>query len=663
MEKLTEKDGKTPDLVQENIAGLKQLFPEVFIDGRIDFDALKETLGSYVDEREERYSFTWHGKSRARRIAQTPSTGTLLPCKEDSVNWDSTQNIFIEGDNLEVLKLLQKSYHRKVKMIYIDPPYNTGKEFIYPDKWQDNLDTYLRYTGQIDDEGFKTTTNTETSGRYHTNWLNMMYPRLKLARNLLREDGVIFVSISDHESHNLRSLMDEVFGPENFVCQFVWNTEGHTDNQYDVKVNHEYIQVYRRSEVLSLGYVIDPNTREESNLWKGLAENSITKNGSANPPSEVTLPVGFPVLATTLDLPANVPPSEFFVQVENLGYITRTLTQQWSVEYPIRLDAMECEGGKLTKPCRVFSGWANVNKLKMFIAGGCRPICEDDGSVLSFYLSARGVIYYRRDRDKARNIVSVLRNLGTTERMRSELEAQGVPFQYPKPKELLVYLIKIGAPDGGLVLDFFAGSGTTAAASVAVANESELGLRFILVQLPEYLKPEDSKLRPAIDFCESMGVSHTVAEITKQRLRRTLPEPNGFRVFKLSSSNVKLWDSDFENIDGDLFDAVENIKPERSEHDVLYELILKYGLDLAVPVDEESISGRTVFIIGAGALIVCLADSIDLDVVHGIAALIGELSPAACRVVFKDSGFGSDVDKTNAVQILKHVGVNDVKSL
>ena len=248
MDKLTPKDGETLDVVGENIKRLRELFPEVFVDGSIDFDALKQTLGSYVDDREERYSFTWHGKRRARRIAQMPSAGTLLPCKEESVNWDTTQNIFIEGDNLEVLKLLQKSYHRKVKMIYIDPPYNTGNEFIYPDKYQDNLDTYLKYTGQVDDEGFKLSANTETGGRYHTNWLNMMYPRLKLARNLLRDDGVIFVSIDDNEVHNLRLLMDEIFGPENFIACFVWKSRQNRDNRSKTgaSIDHEYILSYGR---------------------------------------------------------------------------------------------------------------------------------------------------------------------------------------------------------------------------------------------------------------------------------------------------------------------------------------------------------------------------------------------------------------------------------
>ena len=245
MDKLTRENGSSPNVTADNIERLREIFPEVFADGRVDFDALKQTLGEYVDDQEERYSFTWHGKSRARQIAQMPSSGTLRPCPDESVNWDTTKNIFIEGDNLEVLKLLQKSYHRKVKMIYIDPPYNTGKEFIYPDKWQDNLDTYLRYTGQVDDEGFKLSANSEMSGRYHTNWLNMMYPRLKLARNLLRDDGAIFVSIDDHEVHNLRLVMDEVFGPENHAATFVWKRKaGGGDDSTHVATEHEYALCY-----------------------------------------------------------------------------------------------------------------------------------------------------------------------------------------------------------------------------------------------------------------------------------------------------------------------------------------------------------------------------------------------------------------------------------
>lgn len=249
MEKLDQdKDGSSLNIVLDNITKLKALFPDAFTEDKIDFAALKAILGEYTDDQDERYHFNWHGKAQARRIAQTPSTGTLRPCKAESKNWESTQNLFIEGDNLEVLKLLQKSYHKQVKMIYIDPPYNTGKEFIYPDNYQDNLSTYLEYTSQKDEEGRKFGTNAETSGRYHTNWLNMMYPRLKLARNLLRDDGVIFISIDDNEQANLKKLCDEVFGEENFLANIVWQKKYAATNDSKGFSNlHDHIIVYQKS--------------------------------------------------------------------------------------------------------------------------------------------------------------------------------------------------------------------------------------------------------------------------------------------------------------------------------------------------------------------------------------------------------------------------------
>ena len=247
---IPEVNSKSMDIVADNISKLKELFPEVFTEDKVDFDALKEMLGNYIDGREERYSFTWNGKSKARMLAQTPSTGTLRPCKEESVDWDNTQNLFIEGDNLEVLKLLQKSYHKKVKMIYIDPPYNTGSDFVYKDNFKENIKNYKEMTGQVDNEGRSLSSNPETSGRYHTDWLNMMYPRLKLARNLLKDDGIIFISINESELANLRKICDEIFGEENFFCEFVWqNRSGSMDSVDGVSVDHEYVLAYGKSKV------------------------------------------------------------------------------------------------------------------------------------------------------------------------------------------------------------------------------------------------------------------------------------------------------------------------------------------------------------------------------------------------------------------------------
>ncbi|EFI3660538.1 site-specific DNA-methyltransferase, partial [Escherichia coli] len=280
------------NITEDNISKLKSLFPEAFNEGSIDFDVLKQLLGENVDKKEERYGLNWHGKRQARQLALTPSRGTLRPCRAESVDWDNTKNLMIEGDNLEVLKLLQKSYAGKVKLIYIDPPYNTGKDFVYSDNFQDNMKNYLEMTGQTED-GVRITTNAETSGRYHTDWLNMIYPRLKLAKNLLSKDGIIFVSIDDIEASKLKIIMDEIFGEENFLAQFVWRTDGNFDNQAKIKNCHEYILLYAKKEV-NFPYppVVDPNIPKGSKLFKPEIRNTIVKNGPKNPPSKITLPIG-----------------------------------------------------------------------------------------------------------------------------------------------------------------------------------------------------------------------------------------------------------------------------------------------------------------------------------------------------------------------------------
>lgn len=281
---IPEVDSQSMDIVADNISKLKELFPEAFSEGKVDFDALKEVLGDYIDGREERYSFTWNGKSKARMLAQTPSTGTLRPCKEESVDWDNTQNLFIEGDNLEVLKLLQKSYHKKVKMIYIDPPYNTGKDFVYKDNFKDNIKNYKEITGQVDGEGRNLSNNPETSGRYHTDWLNMMYPRLKLARNLLKDDGVIFISIDDNEIANLKKICDEIFGEEN--CRgIVSRPTGTPSGQgYDILVNEiDYVLVYAKtSSAALLGLPFskeDEKIYDQEDQWGKYLTRSLRKTG------------------------------------------------------------------------------------------------------------------------------------------------------------------------------------------------------------------------------------------------------------------------------------------------------------------------------------------------------------------------------------------------
>ncbi|WP_111745656.1 site-specific DNA-methyltransferase [Salinisphaera orenii] len=624
MDKLDPKtDGASPDIVADNIDKLRELFPDAFTEGsdpdgprwKVDFEALKQALGEYVEDERERYSFTWNGKARARQIAQSPSAGTLRPCPEESVNWDTTKNIFIEGDNLEVLKLLQKSYHKQVKMIYIDPPYNTGNEFIYPDRFQDNLDTYLRYTGQTDDEGFKTSTNSESSGRYHTNWLNMMYPRLRLARNLLRDDGVIFISIDNHENHNLRRMMDDIFGEENCISCMVWQSRTSISNDQEVSANHNYILIYAKN----YDYV--------SFYGEALDASEYT-----NPDSDIRGPWKL------IPIDANKPGGETYYPITN-----PTTGEQF---YPPNgrswaMNPKEYE--RLFEDDRIAFGYKgdSAPKKKLFLNE--RQAKGDTKTPSSILLDA----------DTTKDGTNELMALFDGEKI----------FDYPKPSKLVrrFFDYSCDRSEENLVLDFFAGSCATAHASL----KWELGsIRFIMIQLPEQVDPTANFFKAAnqLDL-------KTIADIGKERIKRVINKGgqtggnSGLKVYKLADSNIVPWLPDETNLKDDLYKSVNNIRSDRDEQDVLYELLLKYGLDLAVPIKRREIAGKAVHVIGAGALVVCLADQVDLGVVKGIATLKEELSPEIMRVVFKDNGFADDVVKTNTVQILRQAGVEDVKSL
>ena len=347
------------------------------------------------------------------------------------------------------------------------------------------------------------------------------------------------------------------------------------------------------------------------------------------------------------------------------------------MSYPIWLEPLVVNGKALVSECRVFSGWANVNKLRAFIRNGCQPI-EDDGDKVSFFLSENGVVYYHRDREKARNILSVLRGMGTTEKMRSELESMGIPFQYPKPKELLRYLIQIGLESDGLILDFFAGSGSTAHALLLQNVADHKRRRYVLVQLPESLDPEDKDQQVAAAFCDALKLPRNIAEVTKEHLLRlrtkisgenpTYADDLGFRVFKLDSSNIRAWEPDREKLAETLEASIEHLKTDRTEQDILFELLLKLGHDLTVPIVQRTIASKTIHSIGGGVLLVCLADSITQTEAEplalGVVAWHKEQAPAGeCTVVFRDSAFADDVAKTNLAAILQQHGLETVRSL
>lgn len=626
LNKLDKSAGQSTDIVADNIAKLKELFPEILTENKIDFDSLKALLGEEIEVDDERYSFNWHGKAQARRLAQSPSKGTLRPCKEDSVDWDATQNLFIEGDNLEVLKLLQKSYHKQVKMIYIDPPYNTGKDFVYPDNYQFNIKNYLELTGQLEG-GAKISSNTDASGRFHTDWLNMMYPRLKLARNLLSDNGLVFISIDDNEIKSLRALCDEIFGEENFLASIVWQKIHSTKN--DAKYfsdTHEYLLVYaknidfvevkllERTEKMDARFT-NPDSDSRGPWASGdLVANEERKEGYF----EVTGPTG-----KVFDVPKG---KHWVYSKQNL------------IKY--------IEEGRI---------WFGKN-------GDAFPR-------LKRYLS-------EVQQGRKCDTIWLSSEVGHNQESKREIKAifDGADiFDTPKPLRLISRCINLATGPEDIVLDFFAGSGTTGHAVIA-ENASDGGKRkYVLVQLPEPLDIENKDQKSAADFCDKLGKPRSIAELTKERLHRAGKKikeesPNyqgdlGFKVFKLDSSNIKPWDADFDSLAQDLAEATEVVKAERSAEDVLFEILLKYGLDLTLPIATHTLEGKTVYEVGAGALVVCLDSGITEAVAEAIGKLKETLEPEVMRVVFKDSGFANDAAKVNAVQVLKQFGIDDVKSI
>jgi adenine-specific DNA-methyltransferase len=656
-------DGKTMDIVAENVGKLKELFPEAFTEGKVDFDALKEVLGSFVDDRDERYSFTWNGKSKARMIAQTPSTGTLRPCKDESADWETTQNIFIEGDNLEVLKLLQKTYHKKVKMIYIDPPYNTGKDFVYKDNFKDNIKNYKEITGQVDGEGRNLSNNPETSGRYHTDWLNMMYPRLKLARNLLKDDGVIFISIDENEFINLRHICNEIFGEENHIASMtvINNMKGRNDKA-NIATSHEYLLIYSKGGFESLGL---PLTEEQLKDYKYTDENAnkyalrdLRKRGRPDRREDrpnMYFPIFYSQLANTCLLTKT---SEDDIEIlpkrgdgsdgrwrwgkdrvsNNLAFLQPRYSKKknrWDIDHRVYLSLNVMDDSGDEEADDGDENFTRTSKSKSFWWGG----------------------------DISTDVAN-----REFKRLFSSLNPD-----YPKSPFMIEKLLHMSVGANDIVLDFFAGYSTTGDAVYRFNKEKDSSCKYLLVQLPEPFEEDKKEHKEAIDFCKNNGLATNIAEISKERIRRAVakikeenPEYDGdlgFKVFKLDSTNIKPWEVDFDMTERTLEDLISNIKHDRREEDVLYEVLLKYGLDLTLPITEHSIAGKKVFDIGMGALIICLADFISLEVVEGMAKRKEELNPEIMRVVFKDSGFKDDVVKTNAVQILKQAGIFDVRSL
>ena len=573
-------DGMTMNIEQENVEKLKEVFPEVFADGKVDFDKLQGLLGHYIADDKEKYSFSWKGKADSLRLAQKRSTGTLRPCKEESKNWDTTENLYIEGDNLEVLKLLQSSYLNSIKMIYIDPPYNTGNDFVYTDDFADGIAHYKEVTGQA------TKSNPETAGRYHTNWLNMMYPRLKLARNLLTDDGVIFISIDENEIANLRKICNEVFGEDNFIGTFIWRKKdgGGQAKDYFV-IEHEYIVGYRKSDAL---------------LWedeKEIRDINEYKKIDARGRYKITKLAKWGNTARREDRPSMYFPLN---------------APDGTLAYPIAPDGND--------------GRWRIGKEKM------KELVQND----LIYWEKKNDLWIPYEKEyftnqskiiKQRSILYDVANTGDGTDCLTELFGIKDIFENPKPYEIVIKLLKPITTKNDIILDFFSGSATMAHAVMKLNAEDGFNRKYICVQLPE--KTESNSVANKAGY-------QTICEIGKERIRRVgekIKEENkdkegienldiGFKVFKLDSSNLVKWDNtpttDEEEVKKRIQQSLFYLVEGREDLDLVYEIMLKYGLSLTLPVEERKFDGITAYIINHPdyKVLVCLAPNINLSAVE-----------------------------------------------
>ena len=612
-------DGKTMNIEQANVEKLKEVFPEVFADGKVDFDKLQGLLGHYIADDKEKYSFSWKGKADSLRLAQKRSTGTLRPCKEESKNWDTTENLYIEGDNLEVLKLLQSSYLNSIKMIYIDPPYNTGNDFVYTDDFADGIAHYKQVTGQA------TKSNPETAGRYHTNWLNMMYPRLKLARNLLTDDGVIFISIDDNEQANLKKLCDEVFGEDNFIAVFPWRKRtAKSDVPFGVSQDYEWIMAYARSQDFIAA--IEGGTRKYFT----------TPDFPGRP---------WRIHDLTKQTSASERPKSFFTLVN----------PKTGKEYP----ANPNRTWAITKD--TFEGYYKQGKI----------VFPDDYDFLN--ITQPAFRYFKDDDEKKAGekfgciavSTSLPKEIGMTKDGTAEITEffEKKVFGFPKPVALLKFLISITTKfdKDAIVLDFFSGSATTAHAVMQLNAEDGGHRRFICVQLPEKTDEQSEAYKAGYN---------TICEIGKERIRRAgekikadLMESGpsdrknqqkikegaimaadahwegdpeyqrqaqqmadnldiGFKVFKLDSSNLVKWDNtpttDEEEVKKRIQQSLFYLVEGREDLDLVYEIMLKYGLPLTLPVEERKFDGASAYIINHPdyKVLICLQPNITLSAVE-----------------------------------------------
>ena len=606
-------DGLSMNIEQTNLDKLRSEFPECVSEGKLDIDKLLSLCGEYIDNDFEKYKFEWKGKAECLRLAQKRSTGTLRPCPEESVDWDTTRNLYIEGDNLEVLKLLQTAYYRKVKMIYIDPPYNTGNDFVYADDFADPMARYKEVTQQT------TKSNPETMGRYHTNWLNMMYPRLRLAANLLRDDGVIFISIDDVEIDNLKKLCNEIFGEENFVAQFIWQSRQNKDNRNitGVSIDHEYVVCYTKQ----FGHRVFRGTDRKTEQYKNPDNDPRGPWTSANMVGLATADAR-PNLHYDLINPADG--RNYGCPEKGWRYDRNTmnrLIQEGRIIWPDNPDGRPRKKSFLNELSDNLPGFSSIFSTGVYTNTATKEI----GGLFNRYL-----------------------------------------FDFPKPVEIIKQLISQVSNTDDTILDFFSGSATTAHAVMQLNAEDGGNRRFILVQIPELCDEKSEAYKAGYkNICEigKERIRRAGKKILEEHIQVTMDEDKspldvGFRVFKLDTSNLKTWDATpIEDEQLDLLyqrmnSMIHRVKPERTDLDMIYEIMLKLGVPLTYSVTSFSVNNKTVYGVGDDCLLlVCLAEDVQPEDIEQMA----EYAPA--KIIISRDSFADDTAMANAYYILRDHGI------
>ena len=602
--------------VEDNIMKIAQLFPDCVtetVDERngqpkhlIDFEKLKQNLSdSVISEKAERYQFTWPDKSKAILLANSPINATLRPCREDSIDFDNTQNLYIEGDNLDVLKCLKETYLHKVKMIYIDPPYNTGNDFVYEDDFAQSSEEYLANSGQFDEQGNRMFTNAESNGRFHTDWLNMIYPRLKVARDLLTDDGVIFISIDDNEVENLRKVCDEVFGEQNFIATLVWERAYSPKNDAKfISNSHDYILMFAKR--------ID-------SFHIGRLERTAEANARYSNPDN--------------DPRGDWKPSDMSVKTYNA-----------ECDYPIT-----CPSGRVVEPpagrCwslsrNAFRERLQDNRIWFGTDGNSVPCIKRFLRELKFEgMAPTSILFYKEvghSQEGAKEVTALFGDKGV--------------FDGPKPIRLLQRLLTLAnLDDNSIILDFFSGSASTAHAVMKMNVEKNKHCSFVMVQLPEHISEKKKE----------QGYE-TVCEIGKERIRRagkkikeespltTQDLDTGFRVLKLDSTNMQdIYYSPKDISQADLFSQVDNVKPDRTGEDLLFQVMLELGATLDSKIETTTVAGKTIYNVAEGYLVACF----DPDVTDEVVKAIAQMQPA--YAVLRDTSMKDDSTATNFEQIFK----------